>query len=50
MSNEPNTTDGVELEGPTEELEEKPVTNRLPPGIQAQEGNEIKEERNPNTE
>jgi hypothetical protein len=50
MSSEPNTSEQVELEGPTEQLEDKQVTSELRPGIQSQEENEIKEEQKPNTE
>lgn len=50
MSNEPNTTEQVELQGPTEQLDDKPVTSQLPPGIQSSEENEVKQEKNPNTE
>ena len=50
MSNEPNVQDQVELEGPTEQLEDKPVTSSLKPGIQSLDDNEIKGEFNPNTE
>ena len=50
MSNEPNVSEQVELEGPTEQLEDKGVTSELRPGIQSPDDNEIKQEKNRNTE